>query len=74
MNKISKKYLLTSDKFMLEFHLKQPEFAYSACGPFFKHSERIQKFRKGGNLKHLYRNELDKSCFAHDLANSESKI
>ena len=44
-----------------------------ACGPFTKHCVRIQKFREIANLKHLYRNELDKSCFAHDAAYSDSK-
>ena len=33
----------------------------------------IQRFREIGNLKHLYRNELDKVCFAHDAAYSDSK-
>ena len=54
-------------------HLKQPGFTYSACGPFTKHRERIQKFREAGNLKDLYKNELDKGCFAHDAAYSDSK-
>ena len=45
---------------MSELHLKQPGFTYSACGPFTKHCERIKKIRKTGNLKHLYRNELEK--------------
>ena len=31
------------------------------------------KFRETGNLKHLHRNELDKACFAHDAAYSDSK-
>ena len=43
--------------------LKQPRFTYSAYGPFTKHRERIQKFRKTGNLKHLYKNKSDKACF-----------
>ena len=73
MNKIIKKFLLTGDKFMPELYLKQPGFTYSACGPFTKHLERIQKFGETGNLKHLYRNELDKACFAHDAAYSDSK-
>ena len=47
-------------------------YTYSACGPFTKHRKRIQKFRETGNLKHFYRNELDKTCFAHDAAYSES--
>ena len=43
MNKIINKFFLTGDKFMSELHLKQPRFTYSACGPFSKHRERIQK-------------------------------
>ena len=58
---------------MAELHLKQPEFAYGAYGSFTKHHERIQKFRESSNLKHLYGNELDKDCFAHDAAYSDSK-
>ena len=56
MNKIINKFLLTRDKFMRALHLKQSGFAYSACGTFTKDSERIQKFREAGYLKHLYRN------------------
>ena len=51
MRKIINKFLLTGDKFMPELHSKQPGFTYSACGPFTKHCERIQKFRETGNLK-----------------------
>ena len=40
---------------------------------FTKHCEKIKKFRETGNLKHLHRNELDKACFAHDAAYSDSK-
>ena len=64
---------MTGDKFTLESHLKQSGFSYTACGPFIKHRERIQKFREPGNLKHLFRNELDKACFPHDAAYSDSK-
>ena len=46
---------------------------YSACGPFTKYLERIKKFRKTGKLKHLYRIELDKACFARDATYSDSK-
>ena len=73
MNKIINKFLLTGDKFMLELHLKQPGFPYSACGLFTKYCERIQKFRETGNLKHLYRNEFDRACFAYDAPYSDSK-
>ena len=54
---------------MPDLHLRQQGFAYSACGLFTKHC----KFRETGNLKHIYKNELDKACFAHDAAYSDSK-
>ena len=73
MNKIINKFLLTEDKFLQELHLKQPGFVYTACGPFTKHREKIQKLRETGNLKHLHRNELNKACFAHDTGYSDSK-
>ena len=43
MNEIVYKFLLAGDKFMPEMHLRQLGFTYSACGPFIKHKERIQK-------------------------------
>ena len=46
MNKIVNKFLLAGDKFMLEMHLRQPQFVYSACGPFTKNKERIQKLKR----------------------------
>ena len=73
MKKVINKFLLTGFKFIPELHLKQPGFTYSACGPFTKHCERIQKFRETDNLKHLYRNESGKACFAHDATYSDSK-
>ena len=72
MNKIIDQFL-TGDKFTSELHLKQPEFTYSACGPVTKHCKRIQIFRQTYNFKHLYRNELDKACFAHNAAYSDGK-
>ena len=33
----------------------------------------FNKFRETANLKHLHRNELEKACFAHDAAYSDSK-
>ena len=73
MNNIINKFLLAGDKFMSEMHLKQPGFMYSACGPFTKHKERIQKFKETGDTRYIYRNELDKACFHHDAANADNK-
>ena len=41
MNQIINKFLLAGDKFMPEIHLKQPQFVYSACGPFTRHKRVI---------------------------------
>ena len=64
---------MAGDKFIPELHLTQPGFNYGACGRFTKQKERIYNFRETVNVKHLYRNELDKACFAHDAAYSDSK-
>ena len=73
MNNIINKFLLTGDKFMPEMHLRQPGFTYSACGPFTKNKERIEQFMKTGNTDFIYRNELDKACFQHDMAYGKAK-
>ena len=73
MNETINKFLLAGDKFMPEMHLKQPGFTYSACGPFTKNKERIQKFNETGNTDYIYKNELDKACFQHDMAYGDFK-
>ena len=73
MNNVINKFLLAGDKFMPEIHLRQPQFTYSACGPFTRHEERIQKFKETGDTNYIYMNELDKACFTHDAAYSDSK-
>ena len=64
---------MVGDKFMPEINLIQPGFIYSACSLFTKNKERIEKFIKTGNADFLYRNELDKACFQHDMAYGKSK-
>ena len=73
MNNTINKLLLAGDKFMPEIHLRQPQFTYSACGPFTKHEQRIQKFKETGDTNYIYKNGLDKACFVHDAAYSDSK-
>ena len=70
-NDIINRFLLAGDKFMPKMHLKQPQFTYSACGPFTKNKERIQKFKGTGDSRYIYRNELDKDSFQHDMAYME---
>ena len=68
MNEIVNKVLLVGGKFMPEMHLKQPGFTCSACGPFTKNKERIQKFKETGDTNYIYKNGLDKACFQHNMA------
>ena len=58
---------------MPEMHLRQPLFSYSACGPFNKNKERIQKFKETGDSRYIYRNKLDKAYFEHDIAYGDFK-
>ena len=63
MNEIVNTFLLEGGKFMPEMYSKQPGFTYSACGPFTKNKERIEKIMQTGNTDFIYRNELDKAFF-----------
>ena len=73
MNNIINTFLFAGDKFMPEMHLRQPRFFYWACGPFTRHKERIKKFKRTGDMRYIYRNELDKACFQHDSAYADHK-
>ena len=73
MNEIVNKFLLAGDKFMTEMHLREPWFTYSACGPFTRNKERIQKLKETGDTSYIYKNELDIACFQHDMAYEDFK-
>ena len=73
MNEIVNKFLLVGDKFMLEMHLRQPGITYSTCVPFTKNKETIQKFKETGDISYIYKNELDKACFQHDMTYGDFK-
>ena len=73
MNEIINKFLLAGDTFMREMHLRQPGFTYSACGLFARNKKRIEKFMQTGNTDFIYKNELDKVRFQHDMAYGKSK-
>ena len=36
-------------------------------------TEGIQKFKETGDSRYIYRNELDKACFQHDMAYGDFK-
>ena len=73
MNNIINKYLVAGDKLMPEMHLRQPQFDYSVCGSFTSHKQRIKDFKRTGDTRLLYRNELDKACFKHDAVYEKYK-
>ena len=74
VNNIINKFLLAGDKFMPELHLGDPIVKkYSACGPFTKHTKGIQDFLNTGKLNYIYKNDLDKACFQHDMAYNKYK-
>ena len=53
--------------------IKQPGFTYSSCGLCTKNKERIQKLKETWDTKYIYRNELNKACFQHDVAYGDLK-
>ena len=73
MNNIINKILLADDTFMPEIHFVCMQFVYSACGPFTRHKERIKEFKRTGDSRYIYRNELDKACFQSDSAYADPK-
>ena len=58
---------------MPKMHLRQPGFTYSACEPFTKNKERIQKFKQTEDSRYIYKNELDKAGFQHNMAYGDFK-
>ena len=58
---------------MPKTHLRQPHFIYSACDPFTKTKEKIRKLKETGDSRYIYRNELDKACFQHNIAYGDFK-
>ena len=70
----SKQDFISGDKLIPGMHLKQPGLTYSACGPFTKNKERIQKFKETGDTNYIYKNELDTACFQHDMVMEILKI
>ena len=54
-------------------HLRQPGFTFSACGPFTKNKQRIQKFMQTGDTNYIDKNDLDKTCFQQDMVYGKYK-
>ena len=73
MNEIVNSFSSDGDKFLSEMHLKQPGSTYNACRPFTKNKERIQIYKETEDTTYIYKNELDKAYFHHDMAYEDFK-
>ena len=65
---------MEGNQFMPEIHLKQPRFTMSkssACGPFNKNKEKIEKLMQTGNTNFIYKNDTDEACSQHYMAYSK---
>ena len=63
---------IAGDNFTPEMHLKRPGFTYSFCGFFTKNKEK-KKTKEKRDPRFIYQNELDKTCFQHDMAYEDFK-
>ena len=45
---------------MHEMHLRKPRLTYSACTPFNRNKDKVQKFKETGDSKYIYQKESDK--------------
>ena len=54
MDNVINKLFLAGETFMPEMHFRQPQFTCSACRPFTKHKQRIQKFKETGDTNYIY--------------------
>ena len=69
------KFLLVGDKFMPEMHLNCLVLltVLVVNSKKAKKKKKIEKFMQTGNTDFIYRNELDKACFQHDMAYGKTK-
>ena len=73
MNETIDKYLLTGDKLMSETHLRQSWFIYSACGPFTRNREQLQKIKETADSKYICKSQLEKPYFQQDTSYKDLK-
>ena len=68
----------TEDKYMLEMHLKHPNFVYSACEPSIKTLKiyiyiYIYNFKERRGSRYIYQHKLDKGCVQHGIVYGDFK-
>ena len=73
MNGIINSFLLEGDEFIPEMYLGQPELTYSAYHRFDKNKVKKKLKKKQGYSRYIYQNEIEKTCFQHDIAYRDFK-
>ena len=71
MNEIVNKFLLAGDKFMCEIHLNNQVLLIVLAVNLLNTKKEFKKKKKNmwtGNTKYIYKNDLDKASFQHDMA------
>ena len=58
---------------MPEMYLSSLDLLKVLVEHLLKTKQRIQKSKETGDAKYIYRNELDKGCFQHDMAYEDFK-
>ena len=73
MNEIANRFLLVGDKFMREMYLNSLVLLTVIVGHLPKTKKEMKSLCRTGNTDFIYKNELDKACFQHDMAYGKSK-
>ena len=53
---------------MPALHLRKPGNIHTTCGSFPNYRAIIEKFKETGDLNYIFKNKLNKSCFAQGSA------
>ena len=65
-------FSLDVDKLRPEM-LQQPGQTYNTCGLFTKNKQRFQKFKEAEDLRYIYQNKIDKTCFQYHMTYGDFK-
>ena len=73
MSNIINEFLLARDKFKSRRSMSQSQFTNRNWVSFKKKKKKKQEFKATGDSRYIYKNELDKTCFQHDMAYGDLK-
>ena len=73
MSLIVNKFLIAADKFMPETHLRSQDLHIVLVEDHSLKLKEWKTFKKTRDLRYIYQNKLDKSCFQHNMVYSDFK-